>query len=99
MEQRHPALFSPQSLGKLRSEWYPLFTFVGDRNPLPKVAELVPAIEGLDKTGGKYVVDLRRTPEVRPDTLLCMAKLLEQNDALTEVWTSPPTHPVSLRRW
>lgn len=99
IEQRHPALFSPQSLGKLRSEWYPLFTFVGDRNPLPKVAELVPAIEGLDNTWGKYVVDLRRTPEVRPDTLLFMAKILEQNEELAEVRTSSATPLVVLRRW
>ncbi|MGH8951637.1 MAG: glycosyltransferase family 2 protein, partial [Acidimicrobiia bacterium] len=59
VRDRNQQLYEKEALKATRRDWYPLLTIVGSSNPLPEDAELVPALDGLSDTWGKYVIDLR----------------------------------------
>jgi GT2 family glycosyltransferase/glycosyltransferase involved in cell wall biosynthesis len=96
---RHPELYDPTSLKERKQQWYPLFTIVGETNPLPEHAEMVSLPDGLGDTWGKYVVDLRGAEETPASTLLRLADLLEANPRVAIARTSGQPPLTVLRRW
>jgi hypothetical protein len=100
VRDRHLESYRPDALRDAKRLWYPLLTIVGESNPLPDEAELVPSAEGLKDTWGKYVVDLRGAEgAISGTSLLQLADLLETNPqaALARSIGQPPL--TVLRRW
>jgi hypothetical protein len=77
-----------------------LLTIIGDTNPLPENAELVDGPDGLSRTWGKYVVDIRGVEDsVTWSTLLEMADKLEANPQAARARTSGDPPLAMIRRW
>ena len=100
VRDRNPELYRLEALREARRRWYPLFTIVGANNPLPEEAEVVPSLDALADTWGKYIVDLRGVEASIPASLLLqLADLLEANPriALARTGGDPPL--TIIRRW
>jgi hypothetical protein len=93
-------LYEKEAMRAARLEWYPLLTIIGDTNPLPENAELVDGPDGLSRTWGKYVVDIRGVESsVTWSTLLEMADTLEANPQAASARTSGDPPLAMIRRW
>ncbi len=100
VRDRNQALYEKETMKKARLEWYPLLTIIGDTNPLPENAELVGDAEGLARTWGKYVVDIRGVEKQTTwSTLIEMADTLEANGQAAIVRTSGEPPLTMIRRW
>lgn len=100
VRDRHPELYSQESMRRSKTVWYPLITIVSDSAPPgdPDV-EVVGAEEDLETTWGKFVVDLRGIEPIPLGTILEMAALLEADPGARIVSNrgSPPI--TMIRRW
>jgi GT2 family glycosyltransferase len=100
VRDRNQALYEKETMKKTRLDWYPLLTIIGGSNLLPENAELVETTEDLDKTWGKYVVDIRGVEkETTWSTLLEMADTLEANPQAATARTSGVPPLIMIRRW
>ncbi|MGH8951360.1 MAG: hypothetical protein ACRDX9_08030, partial [Acidimicrobiia bacterium] len=93
-------LYEKEALKATRRDWYPLLTIVGISNPLPEDAELVPALDGLSDTWGKYVIDLRGVEKQASfSTLLELAHILEADPRAAVAHTKGDPPLSMIRRW
>ena len=99
LRDRHPDLYEIGRFGDLKQQWYPLLTIVGVADSIPNEAELVTTPDGLTDTWGKYVVDIRGSRGLEPDTLPRLADLLERNPDIAVARTNGDPPLTMLRRW
>ena len=100
VRDRNPGLYASEAMQEARNRWYPLVTIVGNSNPIPENAELVPSLDGLADTWGKYVVDLRGVEnDIPPALLLRLADTLEDNPRVAVISTSGNPPLSMIRRW
>jgi glycosyltransferase involved in cell wall biosynthesis/GT2 family glycosyltransferase len=100
VRDRNQALYEKEAMRAARLRWYPLLTIIGKTNPLPENAELVDSPEGLGRTWGKYVIDIRRVEsDTTWSTLLEMADTLEANPQAAIARTSGDPPLTMIRRW
>lgn len=97
---RHPELYDPVEMRRLKRQWYPLITAVTDEPSSPDAeVEAVPDLDDLADTWGKYVVDIRGIEPFPLETLLRMAELLEETPKARAAVTKGNPPLVMVRRW
>ena len=98
VRDRHPKLYA--TISETKSLWYPLMTIVGTPEGTPPGdSEIAETMEVALESWGKYVVDVRKAPDVTAETLLGLAELLESSPTAGTARTAGSPSLVMTRRW
>lgn len=100
VRDRHPELYEPDRLRRLKSRWYPKVTAIADGTErLHAEIEMVEDEAALAATWGKYVADVRGIEPVPVDLMLKMADVLESEPTAVKAVSNGLPPLVLERRW